>query len=114
MSEPPSDSTDEISWRQAAAIAGLLAERGIKTLLLKGGGTTRELRTRETDLPGVIAAMRDGEALVAEEFATTSLAGQTQTCALSSTLSLVRQGESWRVEHRDESLRKAIASMLAD
>lgn len=63
MSEPNS---------RLCALAGFLAERAVRTLVLTGAGSQRVLRARETDLPRELETLsREGGAIEIPEFEAT-------------------------------------------
>lgn len=56
---------NEDVWRRAVALAGALAEAAVADLVVVPvDGPSRRCVARETDLPGVLSAMRAGESLV--------------------------------------------------
>lgn len=77
----------------AVALAGVLAEAGIKELWIESGGVRRRLVTRETDLPGVLASCARGDALHADGLRVTvvdaALHWETSIATLAAALSAI-------------------------
>lgn len=51
---------------RACSLAGVLAERGVSTLVFRTAPAPIEIRARDADLPRAIVELREGEAISSE------------------------------------------------